>query len=168
MRIDPTEFFSVQQHIIGNCPICKAFFRLSELRLIQKRGRRDWLDEMHDAERKLEAAEDRLAERERELRQVAREKGRAHARRQVRKVDPLFAPRGLCAEDAKPLFNPVDYLVFDGLARTDQVSRIYLLDRKCRGEHRVVQRSIEACVNRGRYEWLTLRISDAGVVEAEE
>jgi len=169
MKIEPAEFFSVQQCIIGTCPVCKAFFRLSELRLIQKRGRKDFLDHMHEAERKPEDAEERLDAKEKELRLAARERGRAEAKRMIRKVDPIFSPRGLHAQDAQVLFQPVDFVVFSGLADTDSVRKIILLDRKVKDrQHRTIQRSLETCIGRGRYEWTTLRVSDAGVIQREE
>ena len=56
---------------------------------------------------------------------------RAHCRGEsCQKIDPVFTPRRLNPDDAKVLFHPIDFVVFDGMKNADQVKRIVLLDRE--------------------------------------
>lgn len=66
-------------------------------------------------------------------------------------------------------FHPVDYVVFDGMKDRDRpMKAIILLDRKASTpDHRKVQRSIEKTIEKGRYEWKTLRVRVDGGVEEE-
>jgi predicted Holliday junction resolvase-like endonuclease len=168
MGVDLIQFFTVQRSIFGSCPVCREFFRLSDLRLVHRR-RSDWMHELEVEESRLDDAEERLAVAERSLREAARKAGRAQARRLIRKLDPVFTPRGLAPEDAKTLFHPVDYAVFSGLSERDAVKGIHLLDRKVkRGEEQGIQRSIERAIGQGRYEWITFRVDNAGQVTQED
>lgn len=161
-------FFNLQRSIIGTCPWCREFFRLSDCRFIAGRYRPDWLDSMMASERRLELAQDRVSEQEKKIRTLAREKGRSQARRAVRKVDGVFAPLGLCVDDAASLFHPVDFIVFDQISVSDKVRDIYLIDRKAKpARERALQRSIERCVEREKYEWRTFRVEVNGKVIEE-
>ncbi len=166
LKVDFAQALSVQRNIIGICPICQTFFRLNECRFIYKRGRKDWLARMYDLEKRLEETEVRLEEREREIREQAREQGRVHARRIIKKADPIFASLGLSVNDAKAIFHPISFVVFDGLDDYDDVDKLYLLDRK-RSRGRTLQKSIERCVSKKHYDWRTFRVSDDGKVIEE-
>jgi predicted Holliday junction resolvase-like endonuclease len=90
------------------------------------------------------------------------------ARRAITRIDPIFAPRRLNADDAKVLFHPVDYVVFCGMKDLGTVKEIVLLDRKAEApKRRCVQRSIEKVVEAGKYEWLTLRVQNDGTIVEE-
>ena len=65
-----------------------------------------------------------------EMNERGREKGRAQAKRLVRKIDPVFTPRKLNPDDAKVIFHPVDFLVFNGMKRAGPMRNLLLLDRK--------------------------------------
>lgn len=165
---DPGQLFLIQREIIGCCPLCHEFFRLSDSKILIRGERGDLLDDMKRARRRLSVAEERLNERESELRESARLQGRNKAKRLVRKMDPIFAPMGLSAEDASPLYHPVDYAVFHRLSETDQVQAIHLLDHRAKArQDRGLQRSVERCVEQGKVEWLTLRVTDAAEVIRE-
>jgi predicted Holliday junction resolvase-like endonuclease len=48
-----------------------------------------------------------------------------------------------CPDDAKIIFHPIDYVVFDGMKK-ESIKNIILLDRQEKGtDHRALQRSIE-------------------------
>ena len=71
-------------------------------------------------------------------------------------------------DDAKVIFHPIDYVVFDGMKGANRMNSIVLLDRAGTGtEHRRLQKSIERAVVRGRYEWRTLRVREDGTVSVE-
>lgn len=169
MSADVVQFFRLQRHIFGVCPHSGQVFRLSDCRVYLKtKPARDWLDRIEDEAARLDKAEERLDAREEDLREQARERGRQQAQRTVRKVDRIFGPRHLNADDAKVVFHPLDYVVFDGMKKSDEVRRIVLLDQEATArERRPLQRSIEQAIDRQRYEWLTLRVGEDGTVSEE-
>lgn len=163
-----TKFFGLQRSIFGICPHSQRIFRLSECRLVVNSPRADWLDRLVSSEEQIERAEERLSNREYGLREKARALGRKQAQRLVRRVDPVFTPRRLDAQDAKPLFHPISFAVFKGLAARNKVSGITLLDGSGKSpERRTIQRSIERCISQHKYEWATFRVTTGGVVERE-
>jgi hypothetical protein len=74
------DFFLVGRSIFGLCPCCGDIFRLSECRVFPAREPPpDWMDELDAEDEKLDRAEERLADREEELREKARARGRTAA-----------------------------------------------------------------------------------------
>ena len=94
---------------------------------------------------------------------------RKKAAKMVRRIDPVFTPRRLNPDDAKVIFHPIDFVVFDGMKERERpIKNIILLDwKETRGAHREVQKSVEKAVEKGRYEWQTLRVADDGTVAGE-
>jgi len=163
-------FFSLHRQIFGTCPRCGNIFRLSDTQVyLRERPVKDWMDALAYEEDRLTKLEEKLAGREEALRERARAEGRKMAMRAVKKIDPVFTPRRLNPDDAKVIFHPVDYVVFDGMKAKDQpMKSVILLDREnVSPEHRRIQRSIEKTIEKARYTWRTIRICDDGAVEGE-
>jgi predicted Holliday junction resolvase-like endonuclease len=134
---------------------------------LKKQPRLDWLDKIDKEHYRLDNVEERLDEKEGTLREEAREKGRRLAQIHVKKIDPVFTPRNLNPDDAKVIFHPVDYIVFNGL-KNAPIRNIILLDRESEEpSHRRIQESINRVIDREKYEWQTLRVNDNGKVETE-
>jgi predicted Holliday junction resolvase-like endonuclease len=169
MKREIVTFFGLQRQIFGVCPECEQFFRLSETRVyLRKKPQPDWMDKLNGESRKLDAAEERIDEQESQLRDKAREKGRRTAQARVKKIDRVFTPLHLNPDDAKVIFHPIDYVVFDGMKEADKMRGIVLLDREEKDrEHRALQRSIERTVETGNYDWETLRVREDGKIEME-
>jgi predicted Holliday junction resolvase-like endonuclease len=169
MKTDMLGFFNVQRQIFGVCPNCNELFRLSDCRVyLRTRPTLDWMDRLALRNQKLLEATERLDQRESKLRDKARAKGRRQAMVAVRKIDAVFTPRRLNPDDAKVIFHPIDYVVFNGMKRGNSLKNLILLDAKDKkGEQRSVQRSIEACIEREKYEWRTLRVEQDGAIKAE-
>ncbi len=169
MKNEVLQFFSVQRQIFGICPNSKELFRLSDCNVfLKKQPIADWKDGLDREADKLEKLADRLEERKQELQEKARVKGRVAAAKVVKKIDPVFYPRKLNPDDAKVLFHPIDYVVFDGMKKADGVNRIILLDRETESvKHREIQRSIEKVIDKEHYEWVTLRVDEQGQIEEE-
>ena len=167
MQSDMVKFFALQRQVFGICPCCGQFFRLSDCTVfLKRRPVTDWMDELEKKQLRIDRGYEKLAEIQHELREAAREKGRRLARKTIRKVDPIFTPRRLDPDDAKVLFHPVDYIVFDGMKNKKAIRRIVLLDREARNkQHRTLQRSIEKTLERENYEWATVQIGDDGSVK---
>ena len=131
MSSDMLKFFETGRQVFGVCPCCGEIFRLSEANVyLKKKPIPDWMDKYEQSERRVDSREEMLLEQEGEMREVAREKGRKQAMRAVKKVDKVFAPNSLNADDAKVLFHPIDYMVFNGMKKKPEIKNILLLDRK--------------------------------------
>lgn len=169
MKNDLLKFFDIQRMIFGICSNCNEFFRLSDCKLFLKtKPSKDWKDELDAEADLLEALAEKLDERKKYLQELAREKGRTSANKLVKNLDPVFTPRKLNPDDAKVLFHPIDYIVFDGMKNLDSVKRIVLLDRDTPSKaHREIQRSIEQIVEKEHYEWITMRIDEEGKIKEE-
>jgi len=164
-------FFQYQRKIFGICTCCGNFFRLSDCKLYQEaKAPMDWLDKLEKAERRLDLEEDKLEEALDELKRSAREKGRKTANTLVRRVDKVFHPQKLNPDDAKVIFHPVDYVVFNGMkdAGIEGLKNILILDgEKKSTEGKAIQKSIAKAIDKGNYEWITLRVENDGNIKEE-
>jgi len=168
MKKEIFDFFSLQRQIFGLCPHCHELFRLSECDIyLKQRPVQDWMTAIDRETARLGELEARIEDKKEALREKARVQGRASALKAARKVDQVFSPRRLNPDDAKVLFHPVDYIVFDGM-KQGEMRRLLLLDRQTADkQHRKVQGSIEKAVEKQRYEWQTLRVGVEGEIERE-
>jgi predicted Holliday junction resolvase-like endonuclease len=117
---------------------------------------------------KLDQLTQKLDEKEEGLREKAREKGRQLAQKAIRKIDPVFTPRKLNPDDAKVIFHPIDYIVFNGMKAPEPIKNIILLDRQAIGtDHRSLQKSIGRVIEHENYEWQTLRVQEDGKIKVE-
>ncbi len=169
MTTDILKFFTIHRQIFGICPRSGQFFRLSDCKVfIRKRPVADWLDRMELKNERLDRVEERLEEREEEVREKAREKGRRLAQIAVKKIDCVFSPHKLNADDAKVLFHPIDYIIFNGMKGSNSIKNIILLDREAdEVNRRNVQKSIERVIEQENYEWQTLRVQEDGKIKTE-
>ena len=81
-----------------------------------------------------------------------------------------ITPQGeaLNPDDAKVIFHPIDYIVFNGMKAPDPIKNIILLDRQAKGtDHRSLQKSIGRVIEHENYEWQTLRVQEDGKIKVE-
>jgi hypothetical protein len=91
------------------------------------------------------------------------------AQKAVWRIDPIFTPRRLNPDDAKIIFHPIDYVVFNGMKGGERMRSVILLDREgATADQRRLQKSIEKTVERGRLAWQTLRVGDDGTITSEQ
>jgi len=164
-------FFRYQRQIFGICPCCGEFFRLSDCKITEDEEEpSDWLEQLKKEDRQLSNREAKIEEQLAVLREEARAQGRKTAGRLVKKVDKVFTPQKLNPDDAKVIFHPVDYVVFNGMKdnRVDGLKNILFLDAAQKSkEAKTIQRSLEKAIEQEKYEWLTLRVGNDGVIEEE-
>jgi len=167
--IDISRLLTVQRRIFGICPHCNDFFRLSDCKIYtKKKPLLDWKDKIERESERIDSLQLKISEMEGELREKAREKGRRNAERAIKKIDPIFSPRKLNPDDAKVIFHPIDYVVFNGMKSREPMKNIVLLDRETgNSSHKKIQRSIESTINHERYAWLTIRVEEDGKVCTE-
>lgn len=169
MNSEFIKIFHLQRQIFGICPNSGEFFRLSDCKIYPKAKKaHDWMDKLNLKEHELELMEESLEEKREEIKEKGRKKGRRLAQLAIKKIDPIFTPRALNPDDAKVIFHPIDYVIFNGMKNSIYIKSIVLLDRKMKSSaHRNIQRSIEKAVERGNYEWQTLRVKENGLIEQE-
>ncbi len=88
------------------------------------------MDKLDLESQRLDEIQERIEEKEDQLREKARKKGRIEANRVIRKIDKVFTPRKLNPDDAKVVFHPIDYVVFNGMKTGETIKNIFLLDRQ--------------------------------------
>jgi predicted Holliday junction resolvase-like endonuclease len=145
---------------MGTCPKCTEDFRLSDAALFA-------LDEQppEEALAAIQAMRERIAERKVEL---ARMRERMTKRAQktaqavnlgkiVEKIAPSFSSFAYSAGDCRALFEPIDYLIFQGLAQHGRVDALFFVDVKS-GKARLTntQKRIKEKVESGRVRFTTI------------
>ncbi len=162
------KFFQLQRQIFGVCPHTNIPFRLSDCHIYMKnKPELDWLQKIEIKQSKLDLISEKLDQRQDEVAEEARIKGRKEASAAVKKFDKCFNPRKLNPDDSKVIFNPIDYIIFNGM-KSGLMKNIILSDSiKTTPLDKQIQKSIEKVVERGNYEWMTLRIEDNGNIKQE-
>ena len=172
MQNQVIDFYTSLRQIFGVCDCCGEIFRVSDCKLYQKeRPAIDWKEKIDKEISRLDVLEEKLNEKIEPAREAAREAGRRVADKFVKKIDPIFSPLKLNPNDAKVIFHPVDFIVFNGINSNSgdiTIKNLVLLDKKNRtGEYQKIQRSIDSAVNKLNYEWLTLRVEENGRIIEE-
>lgn len=172
MKNQVLDFYSSLRQIFGVCDSCGSVFRLSDCKLYQKKKPEvDWKERIDNEILRLENLEDKLQQKIDLDREAARELGRKNADKYVRKIDCIFRPNKLNPNDAKVIFHPVDFIVFNGMNNNigdPTIKNLVILDQKDKfGESQKIQNSIEKVINRAHYEWLTLRVEENGSITEE-
>jgi predicted Holliday junction resolvase-like endonuclease len=128
MNTDLIKFFSYQRQIFGVCTCCGELFRLSECKVYRKDAPiTDWKEKLEKQSIALDRFEEKLDEKMEAMREKAREAGRKQADKLIKKVDPVFAPLKLNPDDAKVVFHPIDFLVFNGM-KAKELKNLIILD----------------------------------------
>ena len=157
-------FYKIQHEIFGICPNSKQFFRLSSCRIYTtKKPEHDWLKIIEDKQNKIELLVKRFHEQESERLNI---EGKRQADKIIRKIDKIFRPKKLNPNDSFGIFNPIDFVVFDGMDK-GKVKRVLLLDSYKKSTERDLQDSIKNVVKQKKYKFQTLRIDDNGRVTEE-
>jgi len=164
------KFFQHQRSIFGICPCCGELFRLSDCKIYRKENPpADWKEKVDRETARLDNLEAKLEEKLAALKEQAREQGRKEAAKQVKKVDKVFSPLKLNPDDSKVIFDPVDFVVFNGMKGPDGlVKNLVLLDNDTKSTAaKRIQESVINTIEKGNYEWLTLRVDADGKIEEE-
>jgi predicted Holliday junction resolvase-like endonuclease len=121
------------KRFMGTCPTCNEDFRLADATLFA-------LDEQPPqvALEAIEAIREQIRERKNDLAN-ARERMTARAERTaqavnlgkiIEKIVPSFSSFSYSAGDCRALFEPIDYLIFSGLANRGEVDALLFVDVK--------------------------------------
>lgn len=162
------KFFQLQRQIFGVCPHTGKVFRLSQCHIdVKRKPEPDWLRKIEITQTKLDSISQKLDDRQEEVAEQARILGRKEASKAVKKFDKCFNPRKLNPDDSKVIFNPIDYIIFNGM-KSGQMKNVLLIDSiKTTALDKQIQKSIDKVVEKENYEWITLRIEDNGNIKQE-
>ena len=164
------EEFQLFRRILCVCPCCGDLVRMSDLRLKAKGpATKTWLDEHETKEQKLANQEEAFEEEEEKLRELAPEKGRKAAEKAFHAaICPSLRTLNLDPFDVKPIFHPIDFVVFKGMTNEEAISEIIMLTR----EHNCpsinpIREQIRKAVSKNRYNWQVARIEEEGNIIIE-
>jgi len=164
------EEFQEFRKILCFCPDCGKIVRLSDLKLKTRTETEiTWLDYYEYRERLLSGRETEFDAVKNELREAARIESRRQAEvvfsnaikqdfRQM-KFDPI---------DIKPVLNPVDFIVFQDMNKTEKISDLVFLSKKL--ENPLINRlreQVKTSIEKNKYEWQVARINEKGKIEFE-
>lgn len=159
--------FKELNQILLVCPACEEVIYLSEARpFLSGKQIHSEIDKIRAAEMKLERAETKLNKIEESLRLAAASAGRKAAKKLLRKIDPSFSGAGYDPQDVKVLFDPITYIVFDGMSRTKLSEVILVAAEPQNKQSEDVQKSIEKTVRNGNYEFKVLQVDGEGKISS--
>ena len=165
MNPDLIKFFTYQRQIFGLCNCCGELFRLSDCKVFRKEAPvSDWMEKIDKQNAALDRFEEKLDEKMEALREKAREAGRKQADKLIKKVDPVFAPLKLNPDDAKVVYHPVDFVVFNGM-KAKELKNLVVLDATDKpADLKRTQESIANAIEKNNVEWLTINVEVDGKV----
>jgi predicted Holliday junction resolvase-like endonuclease len=156
MASDLVSKLTRDKRLFGTCPHCGEEFRLDAADLFSLK---DGFSEAALARIKEMKAE--LIERRRELKKT-RDRMTTRSRitaesvnlgKILEKIAPSFKSFQFEAHDCRSLFEPIDYMIFSGLSKTETVEALVFLDVKSGGARLTnMQKEIAAVVEKGRVE----------------
>ena len=164
MRSDLLSSFHEFQRVLVLCPFCGEIHRLSELKLSYRgRVKRTWIDALRQKEEQMDCAEERFEEQRDEIREKAQEKGYKQVPKLLKKCTPVVCAHGYYPQDLKALFDPVDFVIFDGLKRKEKVKQVVFFDGPAHNKQRErIQKSIKRVLKKGNYRWSTVKLDENG------
>jgi len=168
-----TEFQEFRR-ILCVCPCCGDLVRLSDLHLKTKgKIARTWLDDYENKSRLFKKKEDKFGEQEQELRKIARDKGRRAAELAFNKglstaISPKFKALKINPSDVKAIFNPIDFVVFNGMTKTKSVDDIMFLSKQVNNpDLNQLRQQVKKAITQKKYEWQVARINERGKIVFE-
>ncbi len=164
------EEFQEFRKILCVCPDCGKIVRLSDLKLKTKAETEStWLDYYEFRERLLSGREAEFDAVKGELREAARIEGRRQAEVVFNNaIKQDFMRMNLDPIDIKPVLNPVDFVVFQGMNKAEEISDLMFLSKKL--ENPMINRlreQVKTNIENNNYEWLVARIDDEGKIDFE-
>jgi predicted Holliday junction resolvase-like endonuclease len=164
------EEFQLFRRILCVCPECGKLTRVSALHITSKaKVQKTWLDNFDAEDRELAVKEQEFKEKEKELKAEANKKGLLQAQKTFQDaICPSIRAMKFDPRDIKPILNPIDYVVFNGMSESDYISDIIFLTR----EHQCstlndVRCQIKKAVDNKKYDWQVARMEDDGSIVME-
>lgn len=182
-------FFKEQYYVFGICPCCGDIFQLSDCLITVKHKHvalpehEDIIDLQEKNERhleKLEELEGQLDEKKYALSELKYEmkaskdnaeitrykkEGRKHALNKSKKYISLFHKKNLDPRDARLIFSPIEFMVFDGLTEYKEINNLVFLSKKPDNRSKEkINESIYQVLKKGNLDFQLIRITDKGEI----
>lgn len=156
------DFLKAERNIYVQCPDCEEIHRLSDLRVFYgKKPPRDWLDDLEKEWLKIEKANEDITKRENEIRLDAVKRSRATLiGKTLENISPLAPHMTHHPRDLRSIWDPVDFVSFNGIFEKRKVDSVTFIDVKCgKSDLTSTQKSIKKAVENGDVNWETIKIS---------
>jgi len=176
MKGDLLETFQSFRTIYCICPCCNNLMRLSDINLhYAGEAPETWLDKYEKKVLVLQKKEEKFQEKEKEMREKAKQKGRAQVPDLVRQCfDKNLAKLPYDPYDIKPIWHPIDFVIFNGLnkineKKSDVIEDIVFLSKKVKDkELNELRKTIKDTVEDEKYDWKVARVTDKGIITLED
>jgi predicted Holliday junction resolvase-like endonuclease len=172
-------FIDNLQNILGYCPCCGNVFLLTDAKLIFTEKSENNSDygkylikqkELENFEQQIEKMQNNLERLEEKHKIImeniiekAREAGRKKAKAKLKKLDPTFSGRKIDPQDVKVIFDPIEYVVFNGMHSGNGVKHIELIGRSSKTKRdENIEKNITKAIKAGNYQFEVLRIDSEG------
>jgi predicted Holliday junction resolvase-like endonuclease len=174
-------FIDNLQNILGYCPCCSRVFLLTDAKLIfaeRKENNSEYgkylinqkeLETFEQQIEKMQTSLSRLEEKHEVIMEniieKARERGRKRAKSKLKKIDTIFSGRKIDPQDVKVIFDPIEYVVFNGMHSGNGVKHIELIGRMTKTKRdENIEKNIIKTIKAGNYEFKVLRIDNEGLI----
>jgi len=147
-----------ERKLYGECPNCEESFSLSSANLFYGKPIADpALKAVKEWEGNLDASQKELAKRKLQARDRSmRGVIDVNVGKVLEKIAPALPGFSFDCHDCRALFEPVDYVIFEGLTHKGQVESIQLIDIKTgQSQLGLHQRQIKEAIENRRVEWKT-------------
>ncbi len=164
------EELSEFRKILCICPCCGDIVRVSDLHLkVKGPTTKTWLDTYEAEIIAMSKEEEKFNEKEQKIRDESVEKGRNEAKKIVNNVVlPIFRKLKINPFDVKPILNPVDFLVFDGMTDKEKIKNLIFLSKTSKIESlNIIRKQIKETISKKNYIWQVGRIDELGSLSFE-
>lgn len=171
-------FLNEYQYIYGLCPCCHEIFKLSECKMqfpsLQKKDDpffqlkqfEKQVDNAYSALEKYDEKSNRAIE---EAQKRARKQGQLLAKRNLKKIDPIFSGRNIDPQDVKTIFDPVEFVVFNNMnSEYGQIKDIEFICLNPKSKKKeLAAKSVSSAIKKGNIEFVTIRVAKDGTIDTE-
>jgi len=164
---------SLLRKIFCLCPDCGEVFRLSNAEMsTDVKSEKDWLASLDSSIDRLgnaiERLEDKFRDKQRAITEVERKKVEKYTTKKIKRLIPSFSTIDFDSRDLKVIGHPVKFISFDWKDK-DKAKSIRFIEfaPKSNAQEKIIT-TLETAIERGNYEWKTLRITDEGKIVEEE
>lgn len=166
MKSDLINSFQQFQNILVICPECGVIHRLSDLKLSYRgRVKRTWLDDLREMEFKMQKKEEKFQSEREAIKAKEKEKHQKKIPQMIKKCIPFISSKGYYPQDLKTIFDPIDFVIFDGMTLKDDVEKVVFLDGPAKTKKREnTQNSMQQAIKKGNYDWRLVRLSNDGKI----
>ena len=161
------EEFQEFRKILCVCPCCGDIVRISDLKLKVKGDKEEtWLDKHQKELLKMLLLEEKFECEKEELRKKAQERGRQAAQEVFNNaISPALRKMNYDPFDVKPIFYPIDFLVFNGMTGKRSVDELILLSKISESAMlNAIRTKIESAVVNEQYDWQEAKIEENGQI----